>query len=134
MILDDAEDRHAESPGSGRVGRRTADALENRRLILAASTLRPPGTRVGPGENVAHQVGEVADGCVRESALVLWRAAVRPGGQAPAGSGWGGERLCHRIEGAVDGGLGDVGEAEVVVAGIGPQPGEGLVQMEAGAF
>jgi hypothetical protein len=70
----------------------------------------------------------------RESALVLRRATVRPDGQAPAGSDWGGEHLCHRIEGAVDGGLGDVGESEVVVAGIGPQPGEGLVQMEAGAF
>jgi hypothetical protein len=97
-------------------------------------TLRPPGTGAGPGENFAHQVDEVVDGCLRESALVLRRATVRPDGQAPAGSDWGGEHLCHRIEGAVDGGLGDVGEAEVVVAGIGPQPGEGLVQMEAGAF
>ena len=41
---------------------------------------------------------------------------------------------CQRIEGAVDGGLGDVGEAEVVVAGVGPQPGEGLGQVDAGAF
>ena len=86
------------------------------------------------GENFAHRVGEVVDGCLRESALVLWRAAVRPGGQAPAGQDWGGERLCHWIEGAVDGGLGDVGEAEVVVAGVRPQPGEGLVQMKASAF
>jgi hypothetical protein len=30
-------------------GRRAAYPLENRRLILAASTLRPPGTRAGPG-------------------------------------------------------------------------------------
>jgi hypothetical protein len=29
MILDDAEGRHAESPGGGRVERRTTDALEN---------------------------------------------------------------------------------------------------------
>ena len=72
----------------------------------------------------------------REFALVLRRAnvTVRPDGQVPAGQDGGGEHLGHRIEGAVDGGLGDVGEAEVVVAGIGPQPGEGLVQMEAGAF
>ena len=88
----------------------------------------------GPGENFAHQVDEVVDVCLRESALVPRRATVRPDGQAPAGSDWGGEHLCHRIEGAVDGGLGDVGESEVVVAGIGPQPSEGLVQMEAGAF
>jgi hypothetical protein len=38
------------------------------------------------------------------------------------------------IEGAVDGGPGDVGEAEVVVAGVGPQPGEGLGQLDLGAF
>jgi hypothetical protein len=39
-----------------------------------------------------------------------------------------------RIEGAVDGGPGDVGEAKVAVAGVGPQPGEGLGQIDAGAF
>src|SRR5438067_13859195 len=55
--------------------------LKNRRLILATSTLRSPGTRVGPGENFAHQVDEVVDGCLRESALVLWRATVRKGGR-----------------------------------------------------
>ncbi len=33
MIIDDVEDRHAESPGSGRVGRRATDALENHQLI-----------------------------------------------------------------------------------------------------
>ena len=39
-----------------------------------------------------------------------------------------------RVEGAVDGGLGDIGEAQVVVAGVGAQPGEGLGQINAGAF
>src|SRR4029077_20054997 len=38
------------------------------------------------------------------------------------------------IEGAVDGCLGDIGEAAVVVAGVGPQPGEGLGQVDVGAF
>jgi hypothetical protein len=108
------------------------------REIVGSSWLRARDGHPVPGrvlgENFAYQVDEVVDGCLRESALVLRRATVRPDGQAPAGSDWGGEHLCHRIEGAVDGGLGDVGEAEVVVAGIGPQPGEGLVQMEAGAF
>src|SRR2546429_355410 len=41
---------------------------------------------------------------------------------------------CPRIEGAVDGGLGHVGEAEVVVAGVAPQPGEGLIQTNSSAF
>ena len=39
-----------------------------------------------------------------------------------------------RVEGAVDGGLGDIGEAQVVVAGVGPQPGESLGQIDVGAF
>jgi hypothetical protein len=30
--------------------------------------------------------------------------------------------------------LGDIGEAEVVVAGVGAQPGEGLGQADSGAF
>src|SRR4249919_2082769 len=57
-----------------------------------------------------------------------------------AGLGWsGGGRTgrrepCQRIEGAVDGGFGDIGEAEVAVAGVAPQPGEGLGQIDAGAF
>ena len=41
---------------------------------------------------------------------------------------------CLRVEGAVDGGLGDVGEAQVAVAGVAPQPGEGLGQADVGAF
>jgi hypothetical protein len=41
---------------------------------------------------------------------------------------------CEWVEGAVDGGLGDIGEAEVVVAGVGPQPGESLGQIDVGAF
>src|SRR5271165_7399914 len=39
-----------------------------------------------------------------------------------------------RVEGAVDGGPGHLGEAAVVVPGIGPQPGEGLGEAGAGAF
>ena len=39
-----------------------------------------------------------------------------------------------RVEGAVDGGPGDIGEAKVAAAGVGPQPGESLGQIEAGAF
>jgi hypothetical protein len=60
--------------------------------------------------------------------------ALQSGRVAVCWFGLGGEPRCHRIEGAVDSGLGDVGEAEVVVAGLCPQPGEGLVQMEASAF
>jgi hypothetical protein len=41
---------------------------------------------------------------------------------------------CPRIEGAVDGGLGDGGQAPVVVAGVTPQQGEGLVQIDTGPF
>jgi len=44
------------------------------------------------------------------------------------------EAPCLRFEGAVDGSLGHIGEAEVVVAGVGPQPGEGHVQLNACAF
>ena len=40
----------------------------------------------------------------------------------------------QRIEGAIDGGPGDIGEAEVVVAGVGPQPGEGHGQIDVGAL
>ena len=39
-----------------------------------------------------------------------------------------------RIEGAVDGGPGDIGEAQVAAAGVGPQPGESLGQIDVGAF
>ena len=39
-----------------------------------------------------------------------------------------------RIEGAVDGGPGDIGEAKVAAAGVGPQPGESLGQIDVSAF
>src|SRR5437773_8172465 len=39
-----------------------------------------------------------------------------------------------RIEGAVDGGPGDIGEAKVVAAGVGPQPGESLGQIDLSAL
>src|SRR6266516_7206216 len=51
-----------------------------------------------------------------------------PSGLGRAGGPRGG------VEGSLGGGPGDIGEAEVVVAGVGPQPGEGLGQVEAGAF
>ena len=47
-----------------------------------------------------------------------------PGGQGP-GPG---------IEGAVGGGPGDVGEAQVAAAGVGPQPGESLGQTDISAL
>jgi hypothetical protein len=47
--------------------------------------------------------------------------------------GWG-HSPGQRIQGAVHGRLGDVGEAAVVVTGVGPQPGEGLGQIGARAF
>jgi hypothetical protein len=37
----------------------------------------------------------------------------------------------QRVEGAVDGGPGDIGEAQVAAAGVGPQPGESLGQIDA---
>ena len=40
----------------------------------------------------------------------------------------------QRVEGAVDGGLGHLGEAAVVVASVGPQPGEGFSEPGAGPF
>jgi hypothetical protein len=42
--------------------------------------------------------------------------------------------LCQRIEGAVDGCLGDIGESEFAIAGVGPQPGESLIKVDAGAL
>ena len=39
-----------------------------------------------------------------------------------------------RVKAAVDGGPGDVGEAEVAVAGVGPQPGESLGEIDFGAL
>ena len=39
-----------------------------------------------------------------------------------------------RVEGAVDGGPGDIGEAQVVAAGVSPQPGESLGQIDVSAF
>ena len=103
--------------------------------IWLRARYRPPGYRVGPGEIFARQVDEVVvDDCLTGN--LRWCCGVlRSAGRAGAcWSGLGRGSPCQRIEGPVDGGLGDVGEAEVVVAGIGPQPGEGLVQMEAGAF
>src|SRR5436190_8179719 len=99
---------------------------------------------MGSRENFARRPDQVVDGCL--AASFCWCCGAlqsrldgqapksRLDGQAPTGQVWAETPLWQRIEGAVDGGLGDVGEAEVVVAGIGPQPGEGLVQMDAGAF
>src|SRR6266480_7544696 len=64
----------------------------------------------------------------------------RPEGRSPRKRGWsGGGGAAWRdprlwVEGAVDGSQGDVGEAEVVVARVGPQPGEGLGHVDPGAF
>jgi hypothetical protein len=45
-------------------GRGAAYPLENRRLILAASTLRPPGTRLGPWGRMSRAgSAKVVDGC-----------------------------------------------------------------------
>src|SRR5438552_3327819 len=85
-----------------------------------------------PGDDGAPAA--VVDGCA--PGKLRWGCGVqRAAGRAGAcGAGLGRGSPGQRIEGAVDGGLGDVGEADVVVAGVGTQPGEGLVQMEAGAF
>ena len=129
------------------IGRRGAEADRLRAGLLKITgnpktpqltdcdtVLEPHGYRVGPGEIFARQVDEVVDGCLTGN--LRWCCGVlRSAGQAGAcWSGLGRGSPCQRIEGAVDGGLGDVGEAEVVAAGVSPQPGEGLVQMEAGAF
>jgi hypothetical protein len=54
---------------------------------------------------------------------------------APSGRGRAGRRSPdERVEGSVNGSLGDIGEAAVVVAGVGPQPRERLGQVDAGAF
>src|SRR5436190_1725913 len=99
---------------------------------------------MGSRENFARRPDQVVDGCL--AASFCWCCGAlqsrldgqapksRLDGQAPTGQVWAETPLWQRIEGAVDGGLGDVGEAQVVVAGVGPQPGEGLGQIDAGAF
>ena len=131
MILDDRRSATVKSAGHSGNGRGAAYLRE----IVGSSWPRArSGHPVGRGQNFAHQVDEVVDGCAGNLRWCCGALQSARTGRRLAGQDWGGEHLCHRIEGAVDGGLGDVGEAEVVVAGIGPQPGEGLVQMEAGAF
>jgi hypothetical protein len=65
----------------------------------------------------------------------LARVQGSPSLPAPSGRGWAARRGSGaRVEGAVDGGPGDIGEVAVVVAGVGAQPGEGLGQAGADTF
>ena len=112
---------------SGEILDSTRDALQSLNLRRRARPVRGSARQChSPG------AGEVGCGGAKRRHLNLRRR-----GQAPGWSGGGrtGRRgPCHRIEGAVDGGFGDIGEAEVAVAGVAPQPGEGLGQVDAGAL
>src|SRR5205823_4789993 len=115
MILDDRRSATVKSAGHSGNGRGATHPLKTVGSSWPRARYGHPVPGWVVGRIFAHQVDEAVDGCAGNFALVLRRAnvTVRPYGQAPAGSDWGGEHLCHRIEGAVDGGLGDVGEAEV---------------------
>ncbi len=115
--------------------------------MALAQTLNPNAepkrsTRaLNPSAELCARTGKLAAG--RETAtLPGWNDGARAisCGSTPADLGRsGGVRTGRRgpgqrIEGAVDGGFGDVGEAAVAVAGVVPQPGEGLGQVDAGAL
>jgi hypothetical protein len=106
--------------------------MTGRRLGLSPS-LGPE--RPGFVQTLRSSCIRVTGGCGRLAhRVVRWCCgAVRAARTVACWSGPGGGP-CPRIEGAVDGGLGDSGEVEVVVAGVGSQPGEGLVQLNACAF
>ena len=109
---------------------------------VSVETISPSGTwrfrqrrgqpRVDAGEELSHppRIGLGVLDREEVAAAVTWR----PGADRPSGGGRTGRRgPRQRIEGAADGGFGDIGEASVR-AGVAPQPGEGLGQVDAGAL